>query len=62
MLTSCTWLSRTPALVMRTKTGRVLAGYFNDPTVYLYDPSANTWTPLPNKKLRQDSTAEEAWV
>jgi hypothetical protein len=43
-------------------TGRVLAGYFNDPTVYLYDPSANTWTPLPNKKLRQDSTAEEAWV
>jgi hypothetical protein len=43
-------------------TGRVLAGYFNSPTVYLYDPAANTWTPLPNKKLRQDSTAEEAWV
>ncbi len=42
--------------------GDVLAGYFDGPTTYLYDPSTNTWTTTAQAKLRQDQTMEESWV
>ena len=42
--------------------GDVLAGYFNSPTTYLYNPSTNTWTTTANTKLHNDRSDEETWI
>ncbi len=42
--------------------GDVLAGYFNSPTTYLYNPTTNTWTTTANTKLHNDRSDEETWL
>lgn len=41
--------------------GNVLAGYYNGPQTYIYNPTTNTWTNGPNK-LDNDPSDEESWV
>ncbi len=41
--------------------GDVLAGYFNGPQTYLYNPALNTWTQT-GTKLRNDASDEESWI
>jgi hypothetical protein len=41
--------------------GRVLAGYYNGPQTYIYDPAHDTWTQT-GTKLRNDQSDEESWV
>ena len=42
--------------------GNILAGYFNGPQTYIYNPTTNTWTQTGTTKLRNDSSDEETWV
>lgn len=45
--------------------GNVLAGYFNDPRTFIYNPTTNTWTTnntAATRKLRGDPSDEESWV
>ena len=42
----------------------ILAGYFNDPTTYLFNPAnppASQWTTTSQSKLANDRSDEEAW-
>jgi hypothetical protein len=45
--------------------GQVLAGYFNSPTTYRFNPAAtpgSQWTTTTNGKLHNDRSDEESWV
>jgi hypothetical protein len=42
--------------------GRVLAGYYNSATTYLYSPTTNSWTTTSSGKLHNDKSDEETWV
>ncbi len=41
--------------------GNILAGWFNGPNTYIYDPATNTWTQT-GSKLRGDASDEETWM
>ena len=41
--------------------GTVLAGYFNGPQTYIYNPTTDTWAPT-GSKLRGDASDEETWL
>ena len=41
--------------------GKILAGYFNGPQTYIFDPATNTWSATASK-LRGDSSDEETWI
>ena len=41
--------------------GTILAGYFNGPQTYIYNPTTNAWTQTASK-LRGDSSDEETWI
>ncbi len=41
--------------------GDILAGYFNGPQTYLYNPTNNTWSNGPTK-LDGDASDEETWI
>ena len=42
--------------------GNILAGYFNGPQTYIYNPTTNIWTPTAGSKLRNDQSDEETWL
>jgi hypothetical protein len=42
--------------------GNILAGYFNDPTTYVYNPTTNTWRTTAGSKLHNDPSDEETWI
>ena len=41
--------------------GTILAGYWNGPQTYIYNPTTNAWTQTASK-LRGDSSDEETWI
>jgi PKD domain/Matrixin len=42
--------------------GNILAGYFNGPQTYIYNPTTNIWTQTAGSKLRNDQSDEETWL
>jgi ELWxxDGT repeat protein len=47
--------------IMLLNNGKILAGAENGPQTYLYDPTANSWSPGPTK-LDNDSSLAEVWA
>ncbi|HEU5118098.1 MAG TPA: kelch repeat-containing protein, partial [Isosphaeraceae bacterium] len=63
------WNSYTPQFgddpIVVLPDGQVLAGYFNGPTTYRFNPSApagSQWTQTAGAKLHGDRSDEETWV
>src|SRR5438552_3013860 len=42
--------------------GQILAGFFNGPETFIYNPATNSWRATTGTKLRTDASDEETWV
>lgn len=48
--------------IMLLSNGKILAGYYNGPATYLYNPGTDTWAPTAGGKMHNDRSDEETWV